>query len=151
MNKLVDICSWERFDLDQLASVAETLSECLPHSGVVAVHGPMGAGKTTLVKAVLRAWGVGEEAASPTFGLVHHHTVFRGEVQVDVRHMDLYRLADEEEAERSGIAEMLDDRALNLVEWPERVPGLMPEDAWLLRIEPREDGFRSCILSQLRG
>jgi len=82
---------------------------------------------------------------------VHHHTALRNGEEVKVRHMDLYRLEDEEEAERSGIAEMLGDSALNLVEWPERVPGLMPEDAWLLRIEPLADGARSCILSQLQA
>lgn len=151
MATLVEICTWNRFELSELEKVAARLSECLPHVGVVAVHGPMGAGKTTLVRALLQAWGVEEDAASPTFGLVHHHTALRHGEEVKVRHMDLYRLEDEEEAERSGIAEMLGDPALNLVEWPERVPGLMPEDAWLLRIEPLADGARSCILSQLQA
>lgn len=151
MAKLVDICTWSRFELSDLEGVAARLSGCLPLSGVVAVHGPMGAGKTTLVRALLQEWGVGEEAASPTFGLVHQHVAHRNGKALTVRHMDLYRLEDEEEAERSGIAEMLRDSVLNLVEWPERVPGLMPEDAWLLRIEPLEDGARTCILSQLQA
>ena len=64
--------------------------------------------------------------------------------------MDLYRLENEEEAERSGIAEMLTDAVLNLVEWPERIPGLMPPDAWLLQLVVEDDDSRTCILSQLR-
>ena len=53
--------------------------------------------------------------------------------------------------ERSGIAEMLTDGALNLVEWPERIPGLMPDDAWLIEMKVEADDSRTCILSQLQG
>lgn len=151
MAELKEIFRWDRVTLGEISSVAQRLSECMPTHGVVAVHGPMGVGKTTLIRAVLETWGVGSEAASPTFGLVHHHTAHRGNERFHVRHMDLYRLENEEEAERSGIAEMLGDRALNLVEWPERIPALMPDDAWLLRLELQADGSRSCILSQLQG
>ena len=62
-------------NMEDLPRVASEVAAALPMAGVVAVHGTMGAGKTTLVRAVLQAWGSGEEGASPTFGLVHHHTV----------------------------------------------------------------------------
>ena len=151
MSALVELGRWS-FRLGQLESVAEAIGQMLPLSGVVAVHGDMSAGKTTMIRQLLAGWRVDEEGASPTFGLVHHHKVKRsGGVVHEVRHMDLYRLENEEEAERSGIAEMLGDAALNLVEWPERIPGLMPTDAWLLRLEVNEDQSRTCILSQLRG
>ena len=104
-----------------------------------------------MVRAVLQVWGTEEEGASPTFGLVHHHTVSRQGEPCQVRHMDLYRLEHEEEAERAGIADMLLEDVLTLVEWPERVPGLMPDDAHLLQIEELPDGTRQCILSALRG
>ena len=151
MSALVELGRWS-FSLVELPDVAEAIGQLLPGSGVVAVHGDMGAGKTTMIRQLLSAWHVDEEGASPTFGLVHHHKVKRsGGLVHEVRHMDLYRLENEEEAERSGIAEMLGDAALNLVEWPERIPGLMPPDAWLLRLEVNEDQSRTCILSQLRG
>jgi len=148
---LVELGRWS-FGLGQLPDVAEAVGQMLPEFGVVAVHGDMGAGKTTMIRQLLSVWHVDEEVASPTFGLVHHHKVRRNGGGVhEVRHMDLYRLENEEEAERSGIAEMLSDAVLHLVEWPERIPGLMPTDAWLLRLEVNEDQTRTCILSQLRG
>ena len=149
MGDLTEILRHEQFSLVDLPKVAASLARQLPVSGVVAVHGEMGVGKTTMIRALLQIWGAEEEGASPTFGLVHHHQVHRGGKHAEVRHMDLYRLQDEEEAERSGIAEMLEQSGLSLVEWPERVPGLMPEDAWLLLMQGTSDGTRTCILSKL--
>ena len=151
MPTLTQIASWKGYSLEELPKVAAEVAAALPVAGVVAVHGTMGAGKTTLIRAVLQEWGTEEEGASPTFGLVHHHTVSRQGEPCQVRHMDLYRLEHEEEAERAGIADMLLEEVLTLVEWPERVPGLMPDDAHLLQIEELPDGTRQCILSALRG
>lgn len=151
MPTLTQLAFWKGYSLEELPKVASEVAAALPRVGVVAVHGTMGAGKTTLVRAVLQVWGTEEEGASPTFGLVHHHTVSRQGVPCQVRHMDLYRLEHEEEAERAGIADMLLEDVLTLVEWPERVPGLMPDDAHLLQIEELPDGTRQCILSALRG
>ena len=151
MPTLTQLATWKGYSLEELPKVAAEVAAALPMAGVVAVHGTMGAGKTTLVRAVLQEWGTEEEGASPTFGLVHHHTVSRQGEPCQVRHMDLYRLEHEEEAERAGIADMLLEDVLTLVEWPERVPGLMPDDAHLLQIEELPDGTRQCILSALRG
>ena len=151
MPTLTQLASWKGYSLEELPKVASEVAAALPMAGVVAVHGTMGAGKTTLVRAVLQEWGTEEEGASPTFGLVHHHTVSRQGEPCQVRHMDLYRLEHEEEAERAGIADMLLEDVLTLVEWPERVPGLMPDDAHLLQIEELANGTRQCILSALRG
>lgn len=151
MPTLTQLASWKGYSLEELPKVAAAVAAALPVAGVVAVHGTMGAGKTTLVRAMLQVWGTEEEGASPTFGLVHHHTVSRHGEPCQVRHMDLYRLEHEEEAERAGIADMLLEDVLTLVEWPERVPGLMPDDAHLLQIEELPDGTRQCILSALRG
>ncbi|MGB1363974.1 MAG: tRNA (adenosine(37)-N6)-threonylcarbamoyltransferase complex ATPase subunit type 1 TsaE [Flavobacteriales bacterium] len=151
MPTLTQLATWKGYSLEELPKVAAEVAAALPMVGVVAVHGTMGAGKTTLVRAVLQVWGTEEEGASPTFGLVHHHTVSRQGEPCQVRHMDLYRLEHEEEAERAGIADMLLEDVLTLVEWPERVPGLMPDDAHLLQIEELSDGTRQCILSALRG
>ena len=149
MSALVELGRWS-FSLGQLPDVAEAVGQMLPESGVVAVHGDMGAGKTTLIRALLQCWNVKEEGASPTFGLVHHHTGERGGVRFEIRHMDLYRMENEEEAERAGIADMLAEQAMHLVEWPERIPGLMPSDAWLIELSHATNGKRTCILSAFR-
>ncbi len=89
---LTELQRWSMQGLASLPEVARALGEALPHGGVVAIHGVMGAGKTTLVRQILASWNVEEEGASPTFGLVHHHAVHREGVALEVRHMDLYRL-----------------------------------------------------------
>lgn len=150
MAALTQIHTWREFGLNELADVAHDLVDLLPYHAVVAMHGPMGAGKTTLIRALLQCWNVKEEGASPTFGLVHHHTGERGGVRFEIRHMDLYRMKNEEEAERAGIADMLAEQAMHLVEWPERIPGLMPSDAWLIELSHATNGKRTCILSAFR-
>ena len=76
MSALVELGRWS-FSLGDLQNVAEAVGQMLPESGVVAVHGDMGAGKTTMIRQLLSVWHVDEEGASPTFGLVHHHRVKR--------------------------------------------------------------------------
>ena len=104
------------------------------YSGVVALHGPMGSGKTTLVNALCQFWGVKGGTASATFGLVNAYKAG----DWSIFHQDLYRLSGEEEAWELGLSEYFEADALNLVEWPERAPGLMPNDALLLELQVEE-------------
>ena len=147
-----------RFRLGELPSVAgalvQQLKGILPGStdetiptGVVALKGQMGAGKTTLVKAVCAVWNVQEDAVSPTFGLIQCYNR-QGK---PIYHLDLYRLQDEEEAWDLGLTEYFDGEALNFVEWPEQAPGLLPADAVLLEVHVhglQHDGERELILSR---
>ena len=118
-------------DLQELEALAPELASMLPRTGVVAIHGPMGAGKTTWVSALCRIWGVETGGSSPTFALVN---LYERPGLADVAHWDLYRIASEEEAWDAGVLDSFSRPILNLVEWPERAPGLLPEDSWLLRI-----------------
>ena len=128
--------------LEELERLAPLLAKKLPHRGVVAMHGPMGVGKTRWVAALCRHWGVESGSASPTFGLVHVH---RRSGLPDLAHWDLYRLRSEEEAWDAGVEDSFLQPILNLVEWPERAAGLLPEDSWLLRLE-WEEGMRRISL-----
>jgi len=108
-------------------------------TGVVALDGEMGAGKTTTVRALGAVWGCAEEVASPTFALVHAYRTAAGAA---VYHMDLYRLESEAEAAEIGLEEYYDGPGLCLVEWADRAAGLLPPDAVRLRITAAPDGAR---------
>jgi len=98
--------------------------------------GAMGAGKTTLIKALCRRLGVMSAVQSPTFSIVNEYVTADGEV---VYHFDCYRLRDETEAMDIGLEEYLDSGSLCLIEWPERVASLLPADAWTLRIRVEDE------------
>ena len=98
-------------------------AETLQAGAVLALHGPLGAGKTQLAKGIARGLGYGSEVTSPTFSLVHEYLGGR----LPIYHLDLYRIADRAEAARFGVEEYLTDPgAVALVEWPERIAGLLP-------------------------
>jgi tRNA threonylcarbamoyladenosine biosynthesis protein TsaE len=89
---------------------------------LVTLAGELGTGKTTLVQAICRGYGVEEPVTSPTFALVHEYQAPRSRVY----HLDLYRLRDQRELMELGWHELLDAHALVLVEWPERAGDLLP-------------------------
>lgn len=126
----------------ETASAAETqalgqrIAALLRAGDLVLLHGDLGAGKTTLVQGIATAMGAREQTQSPTFSLVVDTVLPNGTI---LRHIDLYRLDDPAELEPLGFEELaVDDRAITLVEWPERAIELLP-DAYLL-IELRAAG-----------
>ncbi len=112
-------------DLAALPAAAAALATAIAESGysVVAFEGEMGAGKTTLIRALGQVLGVADDVSSPTFALVNEYRDGRGQ---PVYHFDFYRVDSEEEAARLGAAEYFDSGYLCLVEWPARVAGLLP-------------------------
>ena len=89
---------------------------------VVTLHGDLGSGKTTVVRGALRALGWTGPVKSPTYTLVEHYLFSR----LYFYHFDFYRFTDPAEWETAGFAECFRDDAVCLVEWPERVAGLLP-------------------------
>ena len=98
---------------------------------VLALHGAMGSGKTTLTHALCSLKGVTEAVSSPTFALTNEYRAGDGQFIV---HMDWYRLKDEEEAIRAGMEEYLYSGKICLVEWPDRAPGILPEETLHLHL-----------------
>ena len=136
------------FKEDELCDVVAKIADLLPSQGIVAIHGDMGVGKTTLVKRLCSHLGIVDEVSSPTFGIVN---VYKGKGQ-QINHIDLYRLKDAEEAEAAGVFEVLQGEGLSLVEWPDRIADELEGDVMVLKIELCEkfkhEGGRRLILQR---
>jgi tRNA threonylcarbamoyladenosine biosynthesis protein TsaE len=112
------------YRLDKIGKAAGTLLHTADGKNVIAFHGEMGAGKTTLIHALCEAKGVKDVVTSPTFSIINEYRYPGGLIY----HIDLYRLKDEEEAMRAGVEDCLYSDHLCFVEWPEKASGIFPSD-----------------------
>ena len=106
---------------------------------VISLSGDLGAGKTTLAQAICSGYGVTEPVTSPTYALVHRYDAEKSPVY----HVDLYRLESESQLTNIGWTDLLSERALVIVEWPERAGENMPENLHIdLEYLPGDPGHR---------
>ena len=106
------------------------------------LHGPLGAGKTTFVRHLLRALGVQGRIKSPTYTVVEPY-VLPG---LNISHFDFYRFEDPREWEDAGFRELFATPGLKLAEWPEKAAGALPVADLRLHIEPHDDDSRTVRL-----
>ena len=118
----------QTYELSALPEIAEQLAAHVRQYEVVTFEGNLGAGKTTLVKALCSALGVNEMVSSPTFALVNEYEARNLGPRTRIHHIDLYRLESEEEAIRAGIEDHLYSGDLCLLEWPQKAPGIIPDN-----------------------
>jgi tRNA threonylcarbamoyladenosine biosynthesis protein TsaE len=121
------------YHISQIDKVAAHLWREHKDKRIWAFYAPMGAGKTTLIKELCsRMLGCKDVVSSPTFAIVNeYHSPDEG----SIFHMDWYRLEGEQEIVAAGVEETLNSGARCFIEWPERAPLLLPEDALLLQID----------------
>ncbi|MEE1168397.1 MAG: tRNA (adenosine(37)-N6)-threonylcarbamoyltransferase complex ATPase subunit type 1 TsaE [Alistipes sp.] len=136
MERVIEIHS-----LDELDKVAEAVLASLDGRTVVAFDAPMGAGKTTLISRIAAALGCEDDVTSPTFAIVNQYEGSR-----TVYHFDMYRIERWEEALDFGSEEYLSSGELCLVEWPEKIEPLLPEDTMVVRIEILSDTARRFVI-----
>jgi tRNA threonylcarbamoyladenosine biosynthesis protein TsaE len=129
--------------LDALKDVAEEVVRGLDGRNVVAFCGSMGAGKTTLISAIMEHLGSSDTVTSPTFALVNQYGTASGDV---VYHFDFYRINRIEEVFDMGYEEYFYSGDLCLIEWPELIEDLLPEDAMVVRIEVLSPTERKFII-----
>lgn len=115
-----------------IGKIAQSILEKYPDK-VFAFYAPMGSGKTTLIKALVKELGGMDEVSSPTFGLVNEYEDEDG--KPIAYHFDFYRLKDEMEALDFGLEDYLNTDAYIFMEWPEKIPSLLPGDLIKLKIE----------------
>lgn len=129
-------------NLDSLPAAARQFIADMGDRTVVALHGEMGVGKTTFINALCRELGVeSDPTASPTFALVNE---YRSDTTAElIYHFDLYRLENLDEAIDMGIEDYLDCGALCLIEWPDVVDPMLPDDTIDLTITVNPDGSRT--------
>lgn len=135
--------------LEDLPRAAEEFVGLMDDRTVYAFHGDMGAGKTTFIRALVEALGVDpEEANSPSFSIINE---YRSDTTAElIYHFDLYRLESVEEALEIGVEDYFDSGALCLLEWPERIEPLLPDDTVVVKItENPTDHSRLLTISNL--
>lgn len=125
--------------LDTIRSTARQFIDNIGSSRVFAFYGKMGAGKTTFVKALCEELGCDDVITSPTFAIVNEYT--DGERQ-PVYHFDFYRIKKLEEVYDMGYEEYFYSGALCLIEWPELIEDVLPDDTVRVTIEEQADGSR---------
>jgi len=121
--------------IKELPHAATKLLESLGDNKLIAFYGKMGAGKTTFIKVICEALGVLEIVNSPTFSIINQYETEQGEL---VNHFDFYRLETYQEALDIGIFDYWDSGDFCLMEWPEKVEKLLPEECVYLEIAEEE-------------
>lgn len=125
--------------LSELQNVAEQIIESLNGRNVVLFYGGMGAGKTTLISRIAALLGAEDQVTSPTFAIVNQYVA---DDDGHIYHFDFYRIERLEEAFDFGYEEYFYSGELCLVEWPEKIEPLLPDDAMIVRIEVGDDEHR---------
>jgi len=125
--------------LDTIDEAAKEFLQEIGDNKIIALYGSMGAGKTTFVTALCRVLGVEDVVNSPTFTIVNEYQTEEGE---PVFHFDFYRIKSLREVEDLGFEEYVYSDCLCLMEWPEMIEEMLPEDTLRVTISEQEDGTR---------
>ncbi|MBQ1851721.1 MAG: tRNA (adenosine(37)-N6)-threonylcarbamoyltransferase complex ATPase subunit type 1 TsaE [Paludibacteraceae bacterium] len=128
-----------KFTLENIDKAASEFLKELGDRKIVAFYGSMGAGKTTFIKAICDVLGVTDTVNSPTFAIVNEYLAANSE---RVYHFDFYRIKKIEEAYDFGYEDYFYSGNLCLIEWPELIEELLPEDTVRVKIEEIEGGER---------
>jgi tRNA threonylcarbamoyladenosine biosynthesis protein TsaE len=124
-------------------SAGRRFARDLQGGSVVALTGPLGAGKTQFVKGLAAEIGAAAGVTSPTFTLIHEYTGGR----VPVYHFDFFRIEDRQSAERLGLDEYFFGDGISVVEWADKFPELIPPEALWISFEPKSETERMITIS----
>lgn len=137
------------FTLDNINTVAKEFWEQVEGKMVFAFHGQMGAGKTTFIHALCDVKEVKDVVGSPTFSIINEYEYDCEGTKKVLFHMDLYRIKDEQEALRAGVEDALFSGFICLAEWPEKAPGVFPDNTVHVYIELVDTGTRRLKIADI--
>lgn len=126
------------YELNQIDEVAQHIIAQLKYPTIL-FYGDLGAGKTTLIKALVKALGSDDSVSSPTFSLINEYKTRDGDT---IYHLDLYRLKEENEAYDIGIEEILDSGSLKFIEWPQKINNLIDNNVHSAKISSINESKR---------
>jgi len=131
--------------LDTIDNTARLIIEAAGNHKIFLFHGQMGAGKTTLIKALCAALGTDENISSPTFSIVNEYLIPKGKIY----HFDFYRLKNQTEALDMGYEEYFYSGEYCFIEWPEKIADLLPDHYLDINIEILADNKRQISISSI--
>ena len=138
-----------RISIDELERLAEQFWTKVKDSKVFALHGKMGAGKTTIINTLCRYKGTKDVTSSPTFSIVNEYSYIENGKNKKIFHIDLYRLKDEEEVVQAGIEDCIYSGSIYMVEWPEKAPDLFDDNTVHIFIEAISETEREIDVRQV--
>jgi len=133
------------YDLDEIETTAEAILRHV-HSKIVLFKGPMGTGKTTLIKSMVKKLGSTDVVSSPTFAIMNEYST----AKTVIYHYDFYRIDSPAEALDFGFDEYLEQKAWNLIEWPDIIVGLLPQEYVVIEISKISDSKRELKLENIK-
>lgn len=141
--------SYQSHSAEQTIELGADLGKRLHRSDVVALHGPLGAGKTTLVKGIARSLLIQDPVTSPSFTLIAEYEGSLEGLPIVLYHVDLYRIGHPQEIEDLGIEEILNGSGICVIEWAEKAAEFLPESAIQIEIGLLEGENRSLEIGGL--
>jgi tRNA threonylcarbamoyladenosine biosynthesis protein TsaE len=123
--------------LQETLSIGKALAKAMKPGTVISLSGPLGAGKTALVKGIAKGLGIKEEITSPTFTIV---SIYEGDLPL--YHVDLYRIHELNELYDIGLEEIMYNDGITAIEWPEIACSLLPEHTITVDIQIQKHGIR---------
>jgi tRNA threonylcarbamoyladenosine biosynthesis protein TsaE len=133
------------FTIDKIDMAARQLIDQIGAASILAFEGEMGSGKTTFIKALCLEMGVTGAVSSPTFSIINEYKTQTGQI---IYHMDLYRIKEEVEAINAGVEDCLLSGNICLIEWPDKIVGLLGANTMHLSVQVVDFTTRSITTTQ---